>query len=175
MYSKLASSLLKQGYRLIVCHVLLPAHIPTYFSVSAAVLAVLICGVVLQEELEGESSDNRPLYVIPFVLYLSTEDPCSLDQRNRQRHIMFQRGACAFVIFTLKLTRRRKGFKTTPMDFLILSSHWLALRDGYVPAGYQISFCGSQGNHSFFQLRGLMGELRGKLNWLTGRTLHPWL
>ena len=70
-----------------------------------------------------------------------------------------------FVIFTLKMTRRQNGFKTTPMDFLIiflalvlpeLLRDYVEVKDLKIIAAKTVMF--------FFSFEVLTGELRGKLN-----------
>jgi UDP-GlcNAc:undecaprenyl-phosphate GlcNAc-1-phosphate transferase len=70
-----------------------------------------------------------------------------------------------FVLLTLKFTRRRKGFKVTPMDFLIL---FIALVVPNLPdaqiRGYHMGLVAAKIIVLFFTLEVLIGELRGKLN-----------
>ncbi len=76
-----------------------------------------------------------------------------------------------FVILTLKFTRREKGFKTTPMDFLILFIVLVVpnLPDEQIRA-YGMGLVAAKIIVLFFSYEVLMGELRGKfkkLGWAT--------
>ena len=59
--------------------------------------------------------------MIPLIIYLGETDMAQWMMNPFERPYDLSFGFLAlFVIFTLKFTRRRKGFKITPMDFLIL-------------------------------------------------------
>ena len=69
-----------------------------------------------------------------------------------------------FVILTLKFTRRRKGFKTTPMDFLVL---FIALLVPNIPdtriLNMHMGMIAAQMIAFLFGFEVLIGELRGEL------------
>jgi len=74
-------------------------------------------------------------------------------------------GALAFfVILTLKFTRRRKGFRVTPMDFLVL---FVAVVMPYFPNAYlqsaQMGIVATRIVVVIFSYEVLIGELRGLL------------
>jgi len=78
-------------------------------------------------------------------------------------------GALAFfMVMTLKFTRRQKGFKATPMDFLILV---IALVVPNLPdpmiRGVQMGELAAKIIVLFFSFEVLLGELRGSMNRLT--------
>jgi len=70
-------------------------------------------------------------------------------------------------VFTLKLTRRKRGFKSTPMDFLIL---FLALLFPYLLGSYLpikgLPIVVAKTIMFFFGYEVVMGELRGRLDGL---------
>ncbi len=76
------------------------------------------------------------------------------------------------VIITLKFTRRTKGFKSSPMDFLIL---FIALIVPNLPdaqiKGYHLGMIATKIIVLFFSFDVLIGELRGKLGRLVFGTL----
>ena len=69
-----------------------------------------------------------------------------------------------FVILTLKFTRRRKGFKTTPMDFLVL---FIALLVPNIPdtriQSLHMGMIAAQIIVFLFGFEVMIGELRGEL------------
>ena len=77
-----------------------------------------------------------------------------------------------FVVMTLKFTRRRKGFKATPLDFLILV---IALVVPNLPdpqiRSFNMGLLAAKIIVMFFSFEVLLGELRGELNRLAVSTL----
>ena len=77
-----------------------------------------------------------------------------------------------FVVLTLKFTRRRRGFKVTPMDFLIL---FIALVAPYVAGTYvdhkEIAAVAAKTIMLYFSYEVLIGELRGHFDKLTFATI----
>ena len=77
-----------------------------------------------------------------------------------------------FVVMTLKFTRRRKGFRATPLDFLILV---IALVVPNLPdpqiRSFNMGFLAAKIIVMFFSFEVLLGELRGEMNRLAVSTL----
>ena len=77
-------------------------------------------------------------------------------------------GVALLVILTLKFTRRQKGFKVTPMDFLIL---FVALVVPNIPdqriQSLHVGLLVAKMIAFFFTYEVLLGELRGELKKLT--------
>ncbi len=77
-----------------------------------------------------------------------------------------------FVILTLKFTRRKRGFKATPMDFLIF---FIALIAPYVAGTYtkhgEIGAMAAKTIMLFFSFEVLIGELRSRFDKLTFATV----
>ncbi|UCD77252.1 MAG: hypothetical protein JSW26_17720, partial [Desulfobacterales bacterium] len=69
-----------------------------------------------------------------------------------------------FVVLTLKFTRRKKGFRVTPMDFLIL---FIAIVVPNLPdpriQSLQMGFLATKMIVLFFSFEVLIGELRGEI------------
>ena len=105
------------------------------------------------------------LYLLtPFVIYLSEIDRVAwINGKLLQPYNLSFLFIALFVILTLKFTRRRKGFKVTPMDFLIL---FIAFVIPNIPderiIGYHMGFIAAKIILLFFSYEVLMGELRGK-------------
>ena len=76
-------------------------------------------------------------------------------------------GLIVLTVLTLKLTRRKRGFKSTPMDFLIL---FMALVFPYVLGAYLpvkgLPIVVAKTIMFFFGYEVVMGEMRGKLDGL---------
>lgn len=156
---------------LITC--LLPATVPWYLSTGSLGLAVLLLLCLIFTRPYLAYMVRIALYLsVPFLIYhgevgmVSVMTPFLVKIYNLMFGLMV-----TFSVLTMKFTRRRKGFKTTPTDFLIL---FVALvvpnlpdfQNETVPMGMiavkMIVF--------FFSYEVLIGELRGevgKLGWAT--------
>ena len=144
---------------------LVPAKIPGYFAVVAGALSLLLIGTLLTRPSASAAILRIGLYIIvPFLVYLAEavirELPLNL---YRLYHVAF--GVMVlFVILTLKFTRRRKGFKTTPMDFLVL---FIALLVPNIPdtriLSMHMGMIAAQMIAFLFGFEVLIGELRGEL------------
>ena len=99
--------------------------------------------------------------MIPFLVYLSEKDVAYLSNTTLVKAYAFSFGVLIiFVLLTLKFTRR-KGFKSTPMDFLIL---FVALVVPYLPderiRNWQMGLVAAKIVVLFFTFEVLKGELR---------------
>ena len=106
--------------------------------------------------------------MIPLIIYLGETDMAQWMMNPFERPYDLSFGFLAlFVIFTLKFTRRRKGFKITPMDFLIL---FIALVVPNLPdeqiQSYHMGLLAAKIIVLYFTYEVLIGELRGKLKHL---------
>ena len=104
--------------------------------------------------------------MIPVIVYIGEAGMAPWMSENLIRFYNLSFGVMAvFVILTLKFTRREKGFKTTPMDFLIL---FVALVVPNLPDlhihSYHLGLLAAKIIVLFFSFEVLMGELRGKFN-----------
>ena len=153
---------------------LLPARMPSYFSIlSAVLLGFLLLTFLAKKQWTGLVLALAVYLSVPFLVYLSEGD-----------RVGWMKGALlwpynlsfvvltVFVFLTLRFTRRRKGFKTTPMDFLVLfialvvpnlPDEWIrSQRMGLVAAKIIVLF---------FSYEVLIGELRGNLGRLALATM----
>jgi UDP-GlcNAc:undecaprenyl-phosphate GlcNAc-1-phosphate transferase len=99
--------------------------------------------------------------MIPFLVYLSEKDVAYLINTTLVKAYVFSFGVLVvFVLLTLKFTRR-KGFKPTPLDYLIL---FVALVVPYLPDGsireWQMGLVAAKIVVLFFTYEVLKGELR---------------
>jgi UDP-GlcNAc:undecaprenyl-phosphate GlcNAc-1-phosphate transferase len=110
--------------------------------------------------------------LVPFLIYLS--ERYTVGWMGTQAIVAYNLSFGAlvlFVILTLKYTSRTKGFRTTPMDFLILAIVLIVphLPDPQIRA-YGMGLVAAKIVVLFFTYEVLMGELRGeykKLGWTT--------
>src|SRR5271157_520682 len=154
---------------LLLATCMIPAEIPSYFSLLSAVFLV-----VLLLAWKFRSGWMRGCLMAILYLFIPVIVFVSVDQANGAIPFFVLRlynvsylVLVFFVVLTLKLTRRQKGFKTTPMDFLILFlalvlpellRDYVEVKDLKIIAAKTVMF--------FFSFEVLMGELRGKLNGL---------
>lgn len=152
----------------------IPGHIPVFVSVFALCLSLSIVLVWYLKKTWLYRLITVAIYlIVPIVVYLSTENigflqnhPVWLDAYG-----MVYIFLVFAVIVTLKLTRRRRGFKATPMDFLIF---FLALVAPYAAGTYiqhkEIASMAAKTIMFFFSYEVLIGELRGSVDKLTFST-----
>ena len=160
---------------------LLSENIPGYFAAVTGALALLFVLLVHLRPALSSTAMRIGLYlVIPFLVYLSESGAAELATTYsslfsnslfsnpglhlyRLYHLAFG-VIIMFVVLTLKFTRRRKGFKTTPMDFLVLfialvvpsitSAHIADLNMGMIAAKIIVLLFGYEV---------MIGELRGEV------------
>lgn len=153
---------------------MLPQTYPSYFSLmTACCFAVLVIVRNLKKEWLGFVLRCGLYLSIPFVVYLGEVDisprvPSELyDFYNLSFGIIV-----IFVILTLKYTRRQKGFKTTPMDFLII---FIALVVPQLPdpqiQSYSLGLLAAKIIVLFFSYEVFIGEQRGEFDGIFLSTL----
>lgn len=146
---------------IITCFV--PASIPSYFSTIGVVMAIfLFAAAFSNKEWLGGMIRLSLFMIIPLLLYLAEQNsaiwytPAVSTAYNLSIGLM-----AALVIFTLKFTRRKQGFKTTPTDFIIL---FVALVLPNLPdiqiRSYHLGMLTTRIIVLFFSLEVLIGELR---------------
>jgi UDP-GlcNAc:undecaprenyl-phosphate/decaprenyl-phosphate GlcNAc-1-phosphate transferase len=103
--------------------------------------------------------------MVPMVLSLGRIEPAGWATQAMLAVYDYAFGALAlFTVMTLKFTRREKGFKATPMDFLILLIALVApnLPDSYID-GLHKGYVAVKLIVLYFSFEVLIGELRGDL------------
>jgi UDP-GlcNAc:undecaprenyl-phosphate GlcNAc-1-phosphate transferase len=102
-------------------HCLIPRHIPLPVSITACGLILLMLGDAFTQKFFRSGILRTGLYLmIPFLIFYGETDPAAWMTRGVRLA-----DSCAFVaivmfvILTMNLTRRKKGIKITPLDFLV--------------------------------------------------------
>jgi UDP-GlcNAc:undecaprenyl-phosphate GlcNAc-1-phosphate transferase len=106
---------------LIMISCFLPANINIYFTFfSMAALFLIILTWLIKKEWTSGLIEITIFLLIPFLVYFSEKDTVYLLQTALKNAYTLSFGLLTFLtLLTLKFTRR-SGFKTTPMDILIL-------------------------------------------------------
>ncbi len=146
-----------------------PSDIPVQFGLLSVALLCLLGGVWVFKTAWMRAGLMLALYLfIPLIVYMSVERERSMVDAV---HLFYNAAFVGLVVasvLTLKLTRRQRGFKSTPMDFLIL---FIALIFPYLLAAYLpgkgLPIVVAKTIMFFFGYEVVMGELRGRLNRLT--------
>jgi UDP-GlcNAc:undecaprenyl-phosphate GlcNAc-1-phosphate transferase len=150
---------------LLIATCLLSVRIPGYFAMVTGVSALLF-SILAPFRLAFSATVLRiGLYlVIPFLVFLSESGAAGLSTTHHRLYHLFFGLMVMMLVLTLKFTRRRKGFKTTPMDFLVLfialgvpsitSVHIQTLNMGMLATKIIVLLFGYEV---------LIGELRGEL------------
>jgi UDP-GlcNAc:undecaprenyl-phosphate GlcNAc-1-phosphate transferase len=150
---------------LLTCFI--PATVPRYVTwLSPMFAAAIILTWRLKRALLGSAIRLTLYMTIPFVVYLSETMPADwmAGMPSRVNNMMIA-VLTLFIIVISKFSRRRKGFKSTPMDFLIL---FLAVACPYLPiqntGDYRIGMIAAKIIIFFFCYEVMLAELRGKNN-----------
>lgn len=143
-----------------------PAGIPFHFGILSIVLLGLLGGFWIFKGVWMRAGFMLSLYLfIPLVVYLSAENERSMGEVLSVLYGAAFIGIAVFSLLTLKLTRRRRGFKSTPMDFLIL---FMALVFPYLLGTYlpvkELPIIVAKTIMFFFGYEVVIGELRGRLD-----------
>lgn len=140
----------------------LPKHIHSYFSMaSIALLGLILLTWKIRHKWIIPVIDISIFLMIPFLVYLSERDVAYLINTTLIKAYTLSYGLLIlFVLLTLKFTRRN-GFKSNPMDFLILL---LALVVPNLPderiKSWQMGLIATKIIAMFFTYEILKGELR---------------
>jgi UDP-GlcNAc:undecaprenyl-phosphate GlcNAc-1-phosphate transferase len=153
---------------------LVPSKVPGYISIlSLACAALMGLFRAFRREWSGGLLRLGLYMTIPFAAYLSETDPSGWipEVFLASYNILF--GVLVlFVVMTLKFTRRSQGFRTTPMDFLII---FVTLVIPNLPDAelhrYSMGLLTAKIIVFFFSYEVLMGELRGHFESLSHTSL----
>jgi UDP-GlcNAc:undecaprenyl-phosphate GlcNAc-1-phosphate transferase len=144
---------------------LVSTSIPKYVSLASATFGFFLLSVRLfKPDLTGFAIRLAIYLLVPFVIYQSELTPADWAnvQFLRGYNILFAATAL-LVVLVLKFTRRKSGFKSTPMDFLIL---FIALVIPNIPdeqiRSYQMGMVAAKIICIYFGFEVLIGELRGE-------------
>ncbi|NLI81632.1 MAG: undecaprenyl/decaprenyl-phosphate alpha-N-acetylglucosaminyl 1-phosphate transferase [Deltaproteobacteria bacterium] len=150
---------------LLLVSCMIPARLPAFVPWMAAGFMVPVLFAWRFRPVWLGTVLRTTLYLlIPYVVYFGELEPFSW-MGNGLGHVycgLFTVMA-ASVLLTLKFTRRRKGFKTTPMDFLILFVVLVVpnLPDARIQ-GQALGLVATKMIAFFFSYEVLNGELRGE-------------
>jgi len=153
-----------------------PRNIPDSFSFVSAFLIVFVIIIWVLKKSWLRPTLTLTLYLlIPLIVYLSTTNVRWSAESHKYIDFIYNSlfvFVVFFVILTLKFTRRKRGFKITPMDFLIF---FIALVAPYIAGTYteyrEIGVMAAKTIMLFFSFEVLIGELRGRFDKLTFGTV----
>jgi UDP-GlcNAc:undecaprenyl-phosphate GlcNAc-1-phosphate transferase len=140
----------------------MPQQIHIYLSLfSVGFLVIIVLAWKLRRNWAALIIDTSVFFMIPFVVYLSEKDVPYLKNTTLAMMYALSFGVLViFVLLTLKFTRRKK-FKTTTMDFLIL---FICLVVPYLPEEnirhWQVGLVAAKIVVLFFTYEVLKAELR---------------
>ena len=151
---------------LVAAAALVPAEVPAYVSAVCAGSAAVI-GLIWVVSQEWLGTVLRVIFYlsVPFLLRIGQETPAEWIDPAMLKVYGIGFGVLALgMVLTLKFTRRQKGFKATPMDFLILVIALVVpnLPDPAIKA-FHMGELAVQIIVLFFGFEVLAGELRGNL------------
>jgi len=153
---------------------LLPAQIPVYFAiiVSCFCLYLLIVRAFVRDHM-GFCLRCITYLTIPLLLYFIEESSAGWISSQIVSVYHFSFGIIAFlVILVVKYSRRTRGFKATPMDFLVI---FIAVVVPNLPdhsiKSYQLGRLAVEIVVLLFSYEVLIKELRGKFDTLAAFTL----
>jgi UDP-GlcNAc:undecaprenyl-phosphate GlcNAc-1-phosphate transferase len=145
---------------------LVPAAIPSYLSAVAAGCIVLVAGAwFLNRSWVPALLRGAVYFLVPIVLRAGQVAPGAWADRQALAVMGVAFAMLAFfIVMTLKSTRRRQGFKATPMDFLILVIALVVpnLPDPAIKSS-QMGDLAVRIIVMFFGFEVLIGELRGRV------------
>jgi len=145
----------------------LPSDIPMYFVYfSWGILGFFILIWLFKKKYLGGALRIVFYLIIPFIVYLSHTHTVSwMNEHTTQLYNLSFGGLILFVILTLKFTRRREGFKISPLDFLILFIAMIVpnLPDQWIQS-YHLGLIATKIVVLFFSYEVLLGELRNRLH-----------
>lgn len=143
----------------------IPVSIPRYFSYIAAGLLFLTVLCMFCRKNWFKWVLMADVYItVPLIVFFSTDPVRGLVMQPMMwgYNLTFV-VLTFFVIMTLRLTRRRSGFKVTPMDFLIV---FIAVIAPFISGIYgehkRLTYVSAKAVVFFFSYEVLIGELRGK-------------
>ncbi len=160
---------------LLLATCILPRAIPENVSILSLVLmAFLIFAWFLRKAWLRRALVLSLYLLIPVIVYLST-DHIRLPEDYRYIFSLYNFSfvfVVFFVILTLNLTKRKRGFRITTMDFLVL---FIALIAPFIAGTYmehkEIGSVVAKTIMLFFSFGVLIGELRDKMTGLVCATV----
>jgi len=153
---------------------LIPNKIPVPVGCLSFAMMLVIGAVWILRKDKLFKAVRRSIYIlIPFACYFCMLNPSPGVTKAIWVFYNFSLALMvAFAILTLNFTRRKKGFKSTPVDFLILFTAIVVsnLPDAQIQ-GSSLGLLGIRIIIFYFCYEVLAGELRGEGEWLGIATL----
>jgi len=176
IFIRISFGSLRYGFPLVLAfQVVIPAQIPLFFSSTAIVLFFAVAGFYYLNYTRFKEPVLRfsTYLIVPLLIYLTQNDPAPwMTGAWIGINNMAFLGLVLFVVLTMNLTRRRSGFKITPMDILVFivvlvfpnlpSMHFTEVHIGIILAKTLVLF---------FCHDVIIGELRSESNILAISTL----
>jgi UDP-GlcNAc:undecaprenyl-phosphate GlcNAc-1-phosphate transferase len=171
---KVSQAIMETGFPLLlITACVLPRNIPLPLSIVGAGIILAITLARWFKPSQESNALRLTIYLfLPVVVYYGELRPAAwLPPEMKYGFGMCFGVLVFFAIVTLKTTRRRQGFRATPMDFILLFVAMVVpnLPD-LVAHGFNLGFMAAKIIVFFFVFEVLMGELRGRrnrLNWIT--------
>ncbi|KAF0219940.1 MAG: glycosyl transferase family [Geobacteraceae bacterium] len=159
---------------LLIITCLLATKVPFYVSLAGCGFAgLIVLARIFRKEILGGMVRIALYLLIPFAVYLSDARMMEWQSDELVRLYNATFGIFAvFIIIISKFSRRKKGFHSTPMDFLIII---LAVVVPNLPVEkvmeYKVGLMAAKIIMLYFSYEVLMAELRGKYNRLALSTV----
>ena len=160
---------------LVTC--LISSYISFFVALTAAAFGCILLAVrVFKPDWTGVALKLAIYLQVPLVIYQSEIYPAQWASWHLLRGYNVLFAMAAFIaVLVVKFTRRKSGFKSTPMDFLIL---FVALVIPNIPdaqiRSYQMGLIAAKIISIYYGYEVLIGELRGdykRLSYVTTLTL----
>ncbi len=114
---------LRYGFPLLLAfQVMIPKQIPLFFSSVAAGLFLLVAGSYYFDFFKFKENILRfsTYLVVPLLIYMTENDPALwMSEFWSGMNNMAFLGLVMFILLTMNLTKRQKGFKISSMDILV--------------------------------------------------------
>jgi len=123
LYIRFSFGITRYGLPLLLLAIaLIPFQIPPYMLAGSCIMLVVLLSSYFIRSAVKLTVFRIALYLsLPFLLYFSEIEMVSRIAPQWKTIYNLSFAVLAFsIILTLKLTRRQRGFKPTPLDFLIL-------------------------------------------------------
>ncbi|MEA5112578.1 MAG: MraY family glycosyltransferase [Geobacteraceae bacterium] len=145
---------------------LIPAQVPRYMSALSILLAAgILAARFLWKNSLGTLVRLALYMIIPFAVYLGEKDPSAwMAGVPMHAYNLIFPVFVVFIIVISKFSRRREGFKSTPMDFLVF---FLAIAFTKLPhtngSDYQTGLMAAKIIIFYFCFEVMLAELRGEV------------
>ncbi|MCP4671254.1 MAG: undecaprenyl/decaprenyl-phosphate alpha-N-acetylglucosaminyl 1-phosphate transferase, partial [Desulfobacula sp.] len=123
IFIRVSFGCLRYGFPLLLAfQVMIPKQIPTFFSSVAAGLFLMVAASYYFDFFKFKENILRfsTYLVVPLLIYMTENDPAPWMSGfwSGINNTAFL-GLVMFILLTMNLTKRQKGFKISPMDILV--------------------------------------------------------